>query len=120
MATKKPSPVRPDVMRADQAALNALTKMTGYNPNNPAMKVDVLQTLSDARDTAQNEAADAANAWNAKRDAAADADRAFHKAIKLAKKEVVVQFGEDSNEVASMGMKKAVEYKRPQRKKKAA
>ncbi|MBI1803455.1 MAG: hypothetical protein HY033_00320 [Ignavibacteriae bacterium] len=116
MATKQPRPVPQDTIRDDAASLVALKEMTGYNPNNPDVKVDAIQALADARIAARAQEKLASDAWNAKRDAADAADRVFHLAMKQAKKAVSVQFGEDSDEVASMGLKKAGEYKRPERK----
>jgi len=116
MATKQPRPVPQDTIRDDAASFVALKEMTGYNPNNPEVKVDAIQALDDARIAAHDQEKLAADAWKAKRAAAVAADRAMHNAIKKAKKAVVVQFGEDSDEVASMGLKKAGEYKWPVRK----
>ncbi|MBI3363314.1 MAG: hypothetical protein HY033_00230 [Ignavibacteriae bacterium] len=116
MATKQPKPVSPAKLRSDDEAFVALKEMAGYNPNNPGLKADAVETLAEARIAARAQEKLASDAWNAKRDAADAADRAFHLAMKQAKKAVSVQFGEDSDEVAAMGLKKAGEYKRPERK----
>ncbi len=51
-------------------------------------------------------------AWKAARDQAVAAERAFHNKILGAKKQVVAQFGVDSDEVQAVGLKKKSEYKR--------
>jgi len=120
MATKQQQPVAPSLLREDEAALIALKQMTGYAPGNVGLKADAIQTLMDAREAAAEAEKVAADALDAKRKASEAADRAFHTAMKAAKKAVISQFGEDSDEIASLGLKRATEYKRPVRQKKAA
>lgn len=47
------------------------------------------------------------------RDTATTAERAFHNAMLVVKKQVSAQYGEDSDEVQAVGLKKKSEYKRP-------
>ena len=120
MATKQPTPVPPSTLREDETALIALKKMAGYNPGNPDLKADAIQTLVDGRKTAAEAEKLAVDALGSARKASDAANRAFHNAMKQAKKAVSSQFGEDSDEVASLGLKRANEYKRPVRQKKSA
>ena len=52
---------------------------------------------------------------DAARDAADDSEYAFHNMILGAKIQVKAQFGESSDEFASLGMKKKVEFRRGRR-----
>ena len=54
-------------------------------------------------------AAAVAAAW----DDAAAREREFHNLMMGVKDQVIAQFGKDSNEVQSIGLKKASEYSRP-------
>jgi hypothetical protein len=53
---------------------------------------------------------------DAARDDSTAAEWAFHNAILGAKDQVIAQFGDDSNEVQSLGLKKKSEYKSPKTK----
>jgi len=120
MATKSPTTPRRADLIGDETVFQALKNMAGYTPNNTSLTVTALQTLLDARETAREDEQEAIDALKAKKIAAKAANRAFHQAIKQAKKAVVVQFGDDSTEVAVIGLKRAEDYKRPVRKIKAA
>jgi hypothetical protein len=54
-------------------------------------------------------------AADAKRAAANAAEWEFHNAILGAKTQVTAQFGDDSDELAALGLKKKSEYKSPTR-----
>ena len=51
----------------------------------------------------------------AARDVVNAKERAFHNAMLGTKKQVVAQFGENSDEVQAVGLKKKSEYKSPQK-----
>ncbi|MBI3363815.1 MAG: hypothetical protein HY033_02795, partial [Ignavibacteriae bacterium] len=61
----------------------------------------------------------AGDALKAKRDAAVAAELAFHQAMLGVKEQVIAQYGKNSDQVASLGLKKKSEYRRPVRKTKA-
>lgn len=68
-------------------------------------------------DDLQREAIQAEAAAEAKRAAANAGEWEFHNAILGAKVQVEAQFGSDSDELASLGLKKKSEYKTPSRRK---
>ena len=93
--------------------------MAGYSPSNQAFAVDKLEPLADGLKSAQEAEKVAADSLSAHRDATRAAERAFHEAILGAKNQVIAQFGEDSDEVASLGLKKKSEYKKGGKRSKA-
>ena len=69
---------------------------------------------------AQEAEINAQNALDSARDNAAAAEWDFHNTMLGVKDQVVAQYGKDSNELQSMGLKKASERKAPKRKAKKA
>lgn len=112
----KPSPLTPAKLQADESAFIALKQMAAYAPANQSYTVQGVQALADAMAAAHTAEKVAADLLDAKRDASAAAEQAFHKAMQGVKDQVVAQYGENSDEVASLGLKKRTEYKRPTRK----
>jgi len=116
MGTNRPTPLTPSRLQADQAALIALKQMANYAPANAAFTIQAVQSLADAIAPAHAAEKVAADVLDAKRDAAAAVEQAFHEAMQGVKDQVIAQYGKNSDEVASLGLKKRVEYKRPVRK----
>src|SRR5689334_4748419 len=97
------------VLQEDREAYAALKALTDYKPANPAFSianVDAAFALMDARQTTEvQKKADAAAS-----DDAADGERDGHNIILGVKAQVKAQYGENSNEYQSLGMKKKSEY----------
>jgi hypothetical protein len=55
------------------------------------------------------------NAFAAARDASAAAEQAFHHAVLRTKAQVIAQYGDDSDAIQSLGLKKRSDRKRPVR-----
>jgi hypothetical protein len=101
----------PTVITDDQAAFDALQKMTGYTPANSAFTVTAIsQALDDMRtahvDENQGEAAQAT-----RRDISISKEWAFHNLMLGVKDQVKAQFGKDSSQVQELGLKRVSEYK---------
>ena len=118
MAKDQTRPVRPVLLAADREAFDALQGIENYAPANPAYTVANIKTLRDRVDEAQREATQAQADADAKHDAEIAAGWDFHNAMLDAKVQVNAQFGPNSDQVASLGMKKKSEYKSPKRNKK--
>lgn len=118
MAKNETRRLRPAQLAADRDAFDALQGITNYAPANAAYTVTNIKALRDRVDEAQREATQAQAEADAKRDAEIAATWAFHNAMLDAKVQVNAQFGPNSNEVASLGVKKRSEYKSPTRNKK--
>lgn len=107
-------------LRDDRKAFDALQGIDNYAPANPAYTTEKIKAARDRMDDLQREAIQAEVAAAAKRDAANAAEWEFHNAILGAKAQVTAQFGDDSDEVAALGLKKKSEYKSPTRRKQEA
>lgn len=95
----------------DEAAFNALQKITGYEPNNPSYRVEAVAQARDAMRAAQAAEDQAAAAASVARDAAANQEWAFHNLMLGVKDQVRGQFGKDSVQLQGLGLKRASEYK---------
>jgi hypothetical protein len=122
MAKDQTKPVNAKTLKADRDALAAVKKMTGYQPADPnspctlAKLTVVEQAASDAADAH----AQAKAAHKTARDADVTAQWALHNAMLGARQQVVALFGDDSEQAASVGLKKKSERAKPSRKQAAA
>jgi TorA maturation chaperone TorD len=105
--------LRPSQIQVDRDAYAALLAIADYAPANPAYTVAALTAASTGLAAAQQTEAQAAAAAASARDDAAAREWEFHELILGAKDQVVAQYGKDSNEVQSVGLKKRSEYSRP-------
>jgi len=113
---KKPKRLSKKVIQEDNEAFAALQAIDGYNPSNPEFTLANVTASNQTMTTKQTEEVQKQAVADAARDAAADAEWERHNKMLGAKTQVKAQFGEDSDEYASMGMKKKSEYKRGRRK----
>jgi hypothetical protein len=122
MAKNQTKPVSDKVLKADADALAAIKKMTGYQPADPnsAYTLAKLTAASTALDDAADAHAQAEADHKTARDGHVAAQWAFHNAMLGARTQVVAQYGDDSEQVASVGLKKKSERKAPTRKTAAA
>lgn len=120
MAHNQSIRIRPIVLKADHDAYTALQSMGGYAPANPdyakAKAAERFNTMLAAQDAEVH----AANALAAARDAVSAAEWDFHNFMLEVKTQVAAQFGQNSDEIHAMGLKKKSERKKPVRKVKAA
>jgi hypothetical protein len=103
------------VLSTDREAFDALQGINNYAPANPAYKTETVKTARERMDDALREATQAEAAASARRDAATAAEWEFHNAMLGAKVQVEAQFGPNSDELASLGLKKKSDYKSPSR-----
>lgn len=113
MAKNETVRIRPSLLQQDRDAFAALKDLADYKPAKDEFNVSNVQaiqnTMVDKRDTeAQKQAA-----LDGARDIAVAAEWDFHKAILGAKDQVIAQYGDDSNEMQGLGLKKKSEYKSP-------
>jgi hypothetical protein len=120
MAKNQTVRLSPPKLQADVDSLSALQGIPAYAPNNPLYITPALQSKMEMMRNFQQAEAQALAALNTARDAAAAAEWGFHNAMLAAKDQVIAQFGDDSNEVQALGLKKKSEYKTPVRKAKTA
>lgn len=111
MATR----VSPEVQRADKDALAALQAITDYDPRNPNYSTASAQAALASMNARQIAEIQAEAALANARDAARDAEAAFHTIILGAKDEVRAQYGSNSDQIQAIGLKKKSDRKRPGR-----
>jgi hypothetical protein len=115
MAKDQTRPVPPSVLSEDREAFDALQGITNYLPANAAYKTETIKAARDRVDEAQRELTQAEAVVDARRSALTGAQWEFHNGMLGAKVQVEAQFGSDSDEYASLKLKKKSEYKTPAR-----
>ena len=116
MGNRKNKRIRPATLQEDLDAFAALQAIAGYAPNNAdyaLAKITTAKTSMQGNQTAEIQASAAANA---KRDDTVSDEWKFHDLMLGAKDQIKSQFGANSNEYASLGLKKKSEYKTGRRK----
>ena len=118
MATKDQSKsLDPKILSSDEQVLTALTQIPTYTAVNPVASLDNLTTLHANWIKCREAKAIAEAALLTANDNHSSAGWAFHNAILLVKAQVRAQFGSDSVELQSLGLKRTSERKRPASKK---
>ncbi len=113
-------PLKPELVELDRDIITAVLALTDYKPSNVAYAKDTLTAKVKAADDAHASFVNAEAALAAARDAEVTAEYALHDAALCAKQQVIAQYGPNSDEVQSLGLKKKSERKRPVRRAKSA
>ena len=116
MAKEEIRRVQPEIISEDQDCHAALKALSDYKPSDTEFAKAALQAASDDLDDAHEKETQAETVWQAARDRAVNAEWAFHNLVLGTKIQVKAQYGDDSDEIKSLGLKKKSEYKRPTRK----
>ena len=109
MAKNETKRISPKVLQADRDALAAIQAMSDYNPPEKRCTSDKLAAQRVAAETAQAAEVRKRGEADAARDDACAAEWAFHNLMLDAKTQVRAQYGEDSNQVQAVGLKKKSE-----------
>ncbi|NUM79733.1 hypothetical protein HUU42_02925 [bacterium] len=120
MVTSKTRRLRVNLIQSDKDVVSALEKITNYNPNAPELALLKLQEAHKAMIDAQAACVQTEAAFKAAYDNAALKEIQFHNLVLRVKKNILAQFGEDSNEAQAIGLKKKSDYRAPKRIKEAA
>ena len=113
MAKYENKRIRPDLIDSDTSAFYSLQTIANYRPANQAYTLEEVTKLFDVMNQKKALEVQRETEYKAARDAAANAEWQFHNAILGVKSQVKALFGDDSNEVQALGLKKKSEYKRP-------
>jgi len=113
MAKNQNNRIRPAQLQADLDALTALRSFSDYAPANPAYAMQKLESSLTGLKSAQDAELAAQNTLASARDAASAAEWDLHNMLLGAKDQVIAQYGSDSDQVQSLGLKKKSEYKAP-------
>lgn len=119
MADPKNRPLTPSQLLADLDAFASLKNISAYMPANSSFALANGNSLQAEMTAAQDEAVLTRNAAREARDREIAAEWAFHDFILGAKTQVKAQYGDSSNEIQALGLKKKSEYKSPSKKKPA-
>ena len=115
MAKNQTKRINPDVLGADEDTFTSVKALPGYKPHMAECEVTAIQAVKAAMIAAQEAEVAADNALKTARDQANAAEWAFHNVVLSSKDQVASQYGKDSNEYQSLGLKKKSEYKTPGR-----
>lgn len=117
MAKNETKRLKADDLSKDVDNLQTLTDLTNYSPNNSNYTLAKVQDTHDAMVTLQKAEKTANDAAKKARDNATAAEWAYHNAMLSVKSQIESQYGDDSNELQSFGIKKKSERKSPGRRK---
>jgi hypothetical protein len=120
MADKKTKQLSPKVLQEDLDAYAGMLSLTGFAPANAAFGAAEGQTLKAAMEASQTKAVQSQAKADADRDKKVADEWAFHDWARNMRIQVKAQYGENSDEVAAVGLKKKSEYKNPKKKAPAA
>jgi hypothetical protein len=99
------------LLQADRNAFISLQALADYRPANADFSKDAVQAKLQTMEVAHEAEIKAQNAMEAARDAVAMAEWDFHDAILGVKDQVIAQYGDSSDQVQSLGLKKKTEYR---------
>ncbi len=116
MAKNETRPLPPGQLSADEDAFAALQAIENYAPANSDYTLAAVTTAHNALAAKQQAAVQAEAAAAAARDNMVAESWNFHNIILGVKDQVRAQFGPDSAELQSLGLKRKSEYKAPTRK----
>jgi len=111
MAKDQTKPLDAGTLTDDKAAIDACAEISNYKPSNTDFSqaaLDAAQKSLEATVTAYNQAE---KAFAAARDNMVAAQWTRHNLVLGMRTQVKAQFGDDSNELQSVGLKKKSEYK---------
>jgi hypothetical protein len=112
MATDQTKPLAAATLADDKSAIDACKEITTYAPQKAEFNqaaLDAAQAAVESTDTAYNRAE---AAFDTARDNKVAAEWVRHNKVLGMRTQVKAQFGEDSNELQSVGLKKKSEYKK--------
>lgn len=108
--------ITPALLQADRDTLTAATVLADYAPRNPQFGIVSAETAKKRNDDARVRVLRARAELAAALDEERDSGVAFHAIAIGMRDEVMVQYGANSDQYASIGRKKKSERKRPTRK----
>ena len=106
----KPKRLSKKILQEDREAYAALKAIVGYDPSNEDFTLAKITESLAEMDADQTSEVQKHAAADASSDKAAESEHKYHNNILGAKNQIKAQFGESSDELAAMGMKKKNEY----------
>lgn len=118
MADKKTKQLSPKILQEDLDAYAGMEGVAGYKPSNASFASAVGQTIKQTMEGSQSKEVQDKAVADASRDKKVADEWEFHDFIRNMRIQMKAQFGENSDEVSAVGLKKKSEYKSPKPKKK--
>ena len=114
MAFDQTKRLKPSVLQKDIDTFAAIKTLTpAYAPSDARFTAALMTTSQTNMSTAQGTEVTKKGEFQGARDAANAAEWAFHNLVLGARDQVRAQYGEDSDQVQAIGLKKKSERKRP-------
>jgi hypothetical protein len=107
--------LRPQVLSDDTDALNGVRTLLDYDPPRHEAALSTLQLAYQMMQQRQQTESELRARFQAASTQARQAEWEFHNGILAMRKAVLSQYGDDSNEVQTVGLKKKSARKRPTR-----
>jgi len=114
---KKRRKLTPKELQEDLDAYAGLQGLTDYAPQKDAYSLNAGRTILETRQASETDHIQKIAAEEASRDKKVEDQWAFRDWIRNMRIQVKAQYGEDSDEVVAVGLKKKSEYKSPKPKK---
>ena len=105
----------PNIIEADELAWLAAKGFNDYNPMNSAYRPEHLAEKEARLEALRAADLYAQNAQNAARSALIEGEWEFHNAVIGMKEQIIAQYGNSSEQVRAIGLKKKSDRKRPSR-----
>lgn len=115
MAKDENKKLSPKQLSDDRKALEALKVMKEYNPSNKLYVLKNVQAAYSEMERLRELRTQAEKALDTARDREVAAEWRFHNNILGVKDQVTAQYGDDSPEIQSLGLKRKSEHKRPRK-----
>lgn len=117
MSKRKTTRVTQRILSKDKQIAVAVLGLQEYNPSNPEFTSDKLREALENMHQAVVAEQQAAEALATARERAVAMEWAFHELVLGTKRQVIAQYGDDSDEIAALGLKKKSErrYGRPRK-----
>jgi hypothetical protein len=117
MSKRKTSRITQRVLLKDQQTASAVLGLSNYNPSNAEYTSGKLREAMELVEAALAVEQQAAEALAKAREQAVEAEWHLHELVLGVKRQVIAQYGDDSDEIARLGMKKKSErkYGRPRK-----
>lgn len=117
MAVKKIARVSQRILKKDRQIVAAVLALKDYIPANNEYTAERLGEALQRMDSAFKAEQEAMKAVVRAREAAIKEEAAFHDLVLGVKRQVIAQYGDDSEEITTLGMKKKSErrYGRPRK-----
>ena len=116
MAEKNTRQLTPKELQEDLDAYAGLQGIAGYAPSNAAFNAANGETIFNKMKASQTQEVQDYGTWQASRDTKVTDEWTAHDYIRNVRIQVKAQFGENSDEVQAVGLKKKSEYKNPSKK----